>query len=122
MKKYETKVIGWGEEALSMLEEDEPMLVIFNQNVPEEVAEICILHEPAELRADPVPGDTLRLGDKEYPIVSIGWEALATLRNLGHCTLMFKDSTEPEMPGCLMLRGAPPTADEIKVGMTISIQ
>jgi PTS system glucitol/sorbitol-specific IIA component len=120
--KYETKIVGWGEEALSMLGEEFPLLVIFDQNAPPELAEICLLHERAEVKDAPKAGDILQLGDNAYPIVAVGDEVLHTLRKMGHCTLMFKDDTVPEMPGCLMLRGKAPSAKEIKKGMTLAIR
>ncbi len=121
--KYVTKVTGWGEDALGFLElEDCNFIIIFNNNAPAELAEIAVLHEKAELKADPAVGDTVIIGSKAFDITAVGSEALHTLRTLGHCTLSFKGGSEPERPGCIMLEGGEAlTPDDIKVGAAIEI-
>lgn len=120
--KYSVTIKGWGADALIFL--DDPtsnFIVIFNENAPEELAEIAILHTIAPLTADPVVGDTFSICGKEYKITAIGNEALHTLRTLGHCTLNFKGSSTPELPGCIMLKGDRLSASDIKVGGKIEI-
>lgn len=121
--KYGTKITGWGEDALGFLELEEcNFIIIFNDNAPEELAEIAVLHEKAELRVDPAVGDTVIIGSKVFDITAVGDEALHTLRTLGHCTLSFKGGSEPERPGCIMLEGSEPLeASDIKIGAVIEI-
>ena len=121
--KYFTKITGWGEDALGFLEEEDMnFLVIFNNTAPDELAEISLLHEPAELKADPAPGDTLMIGGKAFDVTAVGTEAIHTLRTLGHCTLSFQGGTEPERPGCIMLEGEESLRKEdITVGSSIEL-
>jgi PTS system glucitol/sorbitol-specific IIA component len=117
--KYSTTITGWGVEALDFL--DEGFVVIFDTNAPEELAEIAILHEHAEVTADPAPGDSVSFCGKTYTITAVGDEALHTLRTLGHCTLVFSGAAEAELPGQIVLKGERPTAADIQVGGKIEI-
>ncbi|MBS5703132.1 MAG: PTS glucitol/sorbitol transporter subunit IIA [Butyricicoccus pullicaecorum] len=120
--KYCSTITGWGPDALGFLEEEDcNFLILFNEDAPEELAEIAVLHTKAELAADPAPGDTLVLCGQVYDVTAVGDEALHTLRELGHCTLSFKGGSEPERPGCIMLTGEPLTAAVIQKGGTIEI-
>jgi len=120
--KYSVTIMGWGVDALSFLDmEDDKFVIIFNDNAPPELEEIAILHTKATLAEDPTPGDTLTFCDKKYKITAVGEEAKHTLRELGHCTLTFKNSTEPDRPGCIMLDGEPLTPADIKKGGKIEI-
>lgn len=119
--KYSAAITGWGEEALSFLEEENPFVVIFDRNAPEELAEIAILHEHAELSADPAPGDTLTFCGKTYQVTAVGEEALHTLRTLGHCTLLFTGASEPELGGQIVLKGEPLTETDVKIGGKIQL-
>lgn len=121
--KYSSTITGWGPDALSFLEDEEcNFLILFNENAPEELAEIAVLHTSSELHADPAPGDTMMICGKAYDVTAVGEEAKQTLRELGHCTLSFKGGTEPERPGCIMLEGEEPLlAADVAVGGTIEI-
>ena len=123
--KFSTTIKGWGSEALEFLPpndaEDNNFIIIFNENAPEELADLAILHPEAPLTADPEVGDTVMICGKRFTISSIGFEALHTLRTLGHCTLNFKGGPEPEMPGCIMLEGDQLTVEDIQVGAKIEI-
>lgn len=120
--KYSTKITGWGEEALTFLEDSENgFIIIFNKNAPEELKEIAVLHTTDGLGADPVVGDTVVICEKVYEVTAIGDEALHTLRELGHCTLCFRGDNEPERPGCIMLEGESLLPEDVVVGATIEI-
>lgn len=120
--KYCSTITGWGPDALGFLEEEDcNFLILFNEDAPEELAEIAVLHTKAKLAVDPAPGDTLVLCGQVYDVTAVGDEALHTLRELGHCTLSFKGGSKPERPGCIMLAGEPLTAAVIQKGGTIEI-
>ena len=120
--KYHTKVTGWGEDALEFLSEDMNFIVIFNENAPEELKEISVLHTISQLGEDPAPGDTLILGGKVFDITAVGEEAKHTLRTLGHCTINFNGGNEAERPGMIMVKGDEPfTREDVKIGMEIEI-
>lgn len=120
--KYNTTITTWGDEALAFLDDpDNGFIIIFNENAPEELKEIAVLHTMAELVAEPAVGDTVIICEKVYEITAIGDEALHTLRELGHCTLCFRGDSEPERPGCIMLEGDSFLPEDVKVGSKIAI-
>ena len=121
--KYHTMITGWGELALSFLDDPESnFIILFNNDAPPELAELSILHTKEQLLAIPAPGDTMIIGEKVFDITAVGEEAKSTLRDLGHCTLSFKGGSEPERPGCIMLKGDEPlTKEDIQVETLIEI-
>ena len=123
--KFSTTIKSWGSEALDFLppndSEDNNFIIIINENAPEELLDISILHPAAPLTADPVVGDTVMICGKKFTISAVGFEAPHTLRTLGHCCLNFKGGAEPEMPGCIMLEGNQLTVEDVKVGGKIEI-
>lgn len=121
--KFSATITGWGEDALGFLaEKDLNFVIIFNDNAPEELKEISILHTPSQVFVEPTPGDTLMFCGKAFDITAVGEEAKYTLRTLGHCTLSFQGGTEPERPGCIMLEGTDPlTPEDVKTGGKIEI-
>lgn len=120
--KYSANIIGWGEDALGFLEDEEMnFIIIFNENAPEELREIAILHEISTLHSEVEVGDTFIICDKVFDVTAVGYEAQHTLKELGHCTLSFKGGSVPERPGCIMLEGEPLKAADIRVGGKIQI-
>lgn len=123
--KFSTTILGWGSEALEFLSPndvtDNNFIVIFNENAPEELADLAILHPIVPLEGEPEVGDTVMICGKRFTISAVGSEVVHTLRTLGHCTLNFKGGPEPEMLGCIMLEGDQLTAEDIQVGAEIQI-
>ncbi len=121
--KYDVTITGLGDMAMEFLNPDMEMqfVILFNDNAPPELAEMAILHTVGELREDPAPGDTLKLGGKTYKITAVGDEALHTLRELGHCTLAFSPDSTPYRPGCIMLDGEIVTMADVANGGSIQI-
>ena len=120
--KYQSKLVGLGPDALAFLEdEDMNFIIIFNEDAPPELAELSVLHTKAELKEDPAVGDTLKIGNKEFKVSAVGWEAPHTWAELGHCTLDFKGGSEAERPGCISLEGNKLTAEDLAVGGVIEL-
>lgn len=120
--KYSTVITGWGEDALAFLDNDKaPFIIIFNENAPPELAEIAILHKQAPLLQIPEVGDSFIIGKKIWTITAVGEEAKQTLAELGHCTVVFKGSDNPDRPGCIMLSGEPLEISDIQIGYPIQI-
>lgn len=121
--KFQVKVVGHGSEALSFLgDADNSFFILFNEDAPEELAEISVLHTKSEVYEDPAVGDTMKIGKKEYIITAVGVEAPYTLKELGHCTINFSGGSEAALPGCIMLEGCDIlTEDDLQVGTEISI-
>lgn len=95
--KYETKVIKLGPITPDFIAEG--MLVFFQVNVPDELAEIAILHAHDKLYQDVMAGDQLIIDDQALTILCVGEVANQNLANLGHFVVKFNGLTEPEMPG-----------------------
>ncbi len=107
--KYCSKITGNGPDAFAFLgDPDTNFIIIFNNDAPPALAELCVLHEPAELLADVKVGDVVMIANKAFTASAVGSEANATLKGLGHCTLDFKGGSVPERPGCIMLEGDEP--------------
>lgn len=102
--KFDATITGWGEEAFMLLEEDVQMLILFNEGAPDELADICVLHAPSTVWDDPVAGDTLKLGEKEFKITYVGEVAKETLKDLGHATICFAPQDDP-LPGYIIVDG-----------------
>lgn len=105
--KFQVKIVGHGPEALMFLDDpDNSFFILFNEDAPQELAEISVLHTISEIYEEPVAGDTMKIGNKEFKITAVGIEAVITLRTLGHCTVNFAGGAEAALPGCIMLDGS----------------
>lgn len=120
--KFQVKITGWGDDALEFLNPACNFIIMFNEDAPPELADISILHTKCELKEDPAPGDTMTICGKKYKVTAVGWEAINTLRDLGHCTVAFNGKTEVDRPGMMELEGPEFTADDLKVGGEITIE
>lgn len=121
--KYDVTITGLGPMAMEFLSPEMEMqfVILFNDDAPADLGELAILHTKGELTEPPVPGDTLKIGEKTYKITAVGDEAVHTLETLGHCTLAFSADTEAYRPGCLMLDGEVVTMDDVANGTVIQI-
>lgn len=95
--KYETKVTKLGPVTQDFIAEG--ILVFFQMNVPDELAEIAILHTHNQLQQEVVAGDKLIIDDQPLTILCVGEVANENLANLGHFVVKFNGLTQPEMPG-----------------------
>lgn len=109
--KYEVTIVEIGEMVEELLEQD--MLILYDDNAPRDLADISVLHTISTLKEDVVVGDKLTIGEFEYKVTGVGNVANETLKDLGHCTLMFDASSEPNLPGMISLEGEKPN---VKVG------
>lgn len=86
--------------------EDYPIIVLFNESVPKELEDVCIVHRfktspQSEILKE---GQIIRLGDFEYEIQEVGVLANENLRNLGHISLQFGNETNDKiLPGTVLL-------------------
>ncbi|MFL2096511.1 PTS glucitol/sorbitol transporter subunit IIA [Marinilactibacillus psychrotolerans] len=112
-----SKVIEIGEAAFF---EGEPVVILFGKDAPEDLKEVCVIHEfeeepPKELLK---VGSKLRFGDQEYSIEKIGDVANETLQDLGHISLYFDFEDDQEiLPGAAFL--SPGNVPAIQEGTTI---
>lgn len=120
--KYQVKITGLGEDALAFLGGDDGnFIIIFNEDAPPELADLSVLHTKAELKEPSAVGDTFKICGKEFKISAVGYEALKTLPELGHCTVDFRGGSEPDRPGCIMVEGDTLLPDDIQIGGMIEI-
>lgn len=125
--KFSAKITGHGPDAFAFLGDPSTnFIIIFNDDAPDALAELCVLHEEAELKEDVEVGDTIKFGPQEFVVTAVGSEANATLRGLGHCTIDFKGGPEPERPGCIMIQAVDaskpvPTEEDLAEGVMIEI-
>lgn len=121
--KFQVKVVGHGPEALMFLDDpDNSFFILFNEDAPAELADISVLHTKSEIYEEPMVGDTMKIGKKEFIITAVGIEALITLKSLGHCTINFAGGSEAALPGCIMLEGCEKVvASDLVEGTEISI-
>jgi PTS system glucitol/sorbitol-specific IIA component len=115
--KYKTQINKIGPSIEDFL--GEKMLILFGENAPAELAEYCLLIDVNNVEDEILPGDTLKLGEKEYKVTSVGDAVKKNLLSLGHITLKFDGSEAPELPGTLYLEDSeivlPKSGDFIQV-------
>ncbi|MED1949769.1 PTS glucitol/sorbitol transporter subunit IIA [Brevibacillus centrosporus] len=78
---------------------NENMLILFNQDAPEELHDMAVLHTKSAHTEEIKPGDILLLGDTQLQVTSVGEKANETLQNIGHCTVKADGSETPQLPG-----------------------
>lgn len=100
---YKTTITGIGEMALEFLEQN--MLIVFNENAPDELKELSVLHTITTLDKDVKVGDVVLFGDDSYVVTAVGDEANHTLRAMGHCTFKFTGKDTVQLPGHIELSG-----------------
>lgn len=107
MKKYySTTVQELGEQVNAF--KGAGMLIMFNENAPQELREYCILHRGNKLEDTVQPGDILNLGDTSYKVVFVGNQVQKNLKDLGHITLRFNANKDGEsLEGSLYLEEKP---------------
>ena len=99
---FQAKVVRLGD----MVDEfkSEKMMILFQENVPDELADYCVIHQNHKVMDVVKNGDTLFLGDAQYEIVYVGNQVQKNLTDLGHITLRFNDNCEGEnLEGSLYL-------------------
>ena len=98
--KYEVTVTAIGKLARKFLESNNSVILL-DEGAHPNLAEMVIEHTPSELTGDLVAGDTLTIGKQKYKIVRVGENANDTIRESGHCTLLF--NAKGSMPGQIEL-------------------
>ncbi|MGL6292252.1 PTS glucitol/sorbitol transporter subunit IIA [Eubacterium aggregans] len=97
----------------------ENMIIIFDNNAPDALRDMAVLHSIEEWERDITIGDELVVCEKRYKVTAIGNEANETLKTMGHCTLMFNGADTAQLPGHIELSGD--GLPDLSVGMSIEI-
>lgn len=105
---FESRVTRLGDEAAAMI--DGGVMILFGEPVPDELAEVSVLHAPAGAPRHPMqPGDILRIGESSLAITAVGERADENLRELGHLVLYLNpQATTGLLPGAVHATGDPP--------------
>lgn len=89
---YSTVVSGIGKMAEAFYEEK--LIILFQDNAPDELADYCVLHAGNAVSDAIRMGDVLVIGGEEYEITYVGDVVQENLKQLGHITLRFDGKTE----------------------------
>ena len=100
--KYEVTVTAIGKLARKFLETNSSVILL-DEGAHPNLAEMVVEHTPSELSGDIAVGDTLSVGKQKYKVVRVGENANDTIRESGHCTLLF--NAKGSMPGQIELEG-----------------
>ena len=103
--KYEVTITSIGDHVLQLMQMRESM-ILFDKDVPYQYSEMVVAHTKGILKEDLVVGDTLHIAGLDYQITAIGENALQTLREHGHFTLVFDGKETVEQPGQIAIHGA----------------
>jgi len=115
---YQTKVVKLGSFVESF--KSEKMMILFNENAPEELVDYCVLHEGNQLHDLVKIGDIFQINQRKYKIVFVGNQVQKNLQDLGHITLRFNNNHEGEsLEGSLYLEDLP--IGEIEPGDELTI-
>lgn len=114
-KICEMTIVGQGSGALDFV--DDKLLMLFGESAGNGVEEYSVRITMPTILRDIKPGDTLHFGNNDFRVMSVGEEAMETLRLLGHCTLRFDGCEVPALPGSIHLEDA--ELPEIIVGSQI---
>lgn len=117
MLKYQAKVTSIGAQVSEFI--DHNILVLFGDQVPDELADFSIMHDGKEIKGPLEVGDVIYFGETSFSVLAIGKIANDNLANLGHLVLKFNGESEPEMPGDVCVDAKPLPA--IEPGMVIRI-
>lgn len=98
----------------------EKMLITFQENVPEDLADYCFIHNHGILHKPMQVGDILELDDIEYTITAIGSLSNQNLETLGHVTWIFDGAAQAMYPGSVHLQGNVP--NHINVNSILKIK
>ena len=91
-------------------------MILLDDGTHPNLAEMVVEHTPGELKEDISVGDTLTVGKQKYKVTRVGENANDTIRENGHCTLLF--NTTGSMPGQIEVEGG--SVPSLMQGLTFS--
>ena len=103
--KYDVKITAVGNLARTFLDNNNSVIIL-NEGVRPNLADMVVEHTVTELTADIVAGDRLKIGNTDFKVVSVGDVANDTIREEGHCTIVI--NAEGSMPGQIIVKGSVP--------------
>lgn len=117
--KYTAVVTSIGDSVLQFLQ-IRNSIIIFDKDVPYAYENMVVSHTKNHLNENIVIGDTLCIGNMKYNVLDVGNCANDTLRQNGHCTIVFNQGCPVEMPGQIAVEGQ--ALPRIMIGDIISFE
>lgn len=116
---FETKITRIGDSALKI---EDQMVVIFGQNVTDDISEVSLSQEFTEPEKQSEftlkEGGVVTIGDNRYPITYVGHLVEDNMRTIGHVNLIFSDPAD-HLASAVYLDGSMDPKD-FKLGSIIS--
>jgi len=103
--KYESTITAVGKLAREFLENNSSVIIL-NEGVHPNLADMVVEHTVSELLAEIEAGDKLKIGNTDFKVVKVGDIANKTIREDGHCTLVI--NADGTMPGQIIVKGPVP--------------
>lgn len=116
--KYVSQITAIGALAQNFLDSNHSIILVNDSLAKDLVADIAIQQTSARLIKNISAGDTLLWGGATFRVIAVGKQANKTLREAGHCTLVFNAAIE--MPGQIAVEGT--VLPELQVGTAIRIE
>ena len=115
---FRSSVLRLGDEAELMI--DGGVFILFAEPVPDELAEVSVIHQPSQSLSDEVrAGDVFVLGEDTAEITAAGDRAAENLRTLGHIVVYLNPGADQQvLPGAIHVAGrltAPSAGDPIEL-------
>lgn len=97
-----SKILNIGEMVPAF--EEEMLLVLFGPTATNELKQICVIHEFAEIPDNLLKnGGKMKIGDIEYKITHVGDAANKNFEELGHISIYFRTGENEVLPGAIIV-------------------
>ncbi|MCH5584679.1 PTS glucitol/sorbitol transporter subunit IIA [Shimazuella sp. AN120528] len=94
----------------------EKLLILFDENAPEELHDITVLHTDRKNAGEITPKDVLVIDGQSFQISFVGDTANKTMQEMGHVTIKF-DGGQGDLPGTICVEDKP--VPNVQVGSKI---
>ena len=113
---FTSTIVSIGDLVPDFLKEN--TVILFNEDAPDELRDIAVLHTKSEQFVSIEPGDIFQIGDLQLRVTSVGEKANETLQTIGHCTVKADGSAAPQLPGMIHVEDA--TLPSLEIGVKIA--
>ena len=99
----------------------ERIIVLFNEDAPEELWEFAVIHRPEDTFEEVRPGDRVFFGSHDpIMVTAVGEVANKNIAALGHAVFKCNGNDKAELPGDVCLEEV--SLPEVEVGQAIRIE
>ncbi len=99
----------------------ERIIVLFNEDAPEELWEFAVIHRPDDTFEEVRPGDLVRFGSHDpIKVTAVGEVANKNIAALGHAVFKCNGNKEADLPGDVCLENVP--LPQVEVGQAVHIE